>query len=424
MSFRTYKDVLAFLARTTNYERMAPVRATRRTFNLRRAARVLESLGNPQERFRSLHIAGTKGKGSAAIFAEAVLRAHGARTGLFTSPHLVDMMERIRIGDVPVSRRAFVDVMRRMKRAADRVRPTYFEIMTAAAFALFAHRKVDVAVVEVGLGGRLDATNLLRPAGCAITRIDYDHTATLGTTLCAIAREKAGILKRGVPAVVAPQRPAAMRAIRRAALRAGAPLREPPEVGRSATCAARGGFVLECRVDGTPFRVPVAGTHQAVNLAVALGLVRSVEDPPAATIRRALRSVRLPGRIELVQRRPDVVVDVAHNPASAGVLRATLDRVLPKRKRILVFGAPGDKDLRGMLRELLPGTRLAIFTRSADPRAAAPEGLAEMAGRVPAVVMESVARAVDLARRIARPREVVVVAGSFAVAGEAVARIG
>ncbi len=414
--FRSYREALDHLNRFTDYERMA-ARYSPGTYRLDRMRRLVGALGHPERAFRSLHIAGTKGKGSAAIMAEAILRAAGHRTGLYTSPHLVDMLERIQVGGRNVSRRDFVWAMNRMEPALRRLRPTYFETMTAAAFLLFARRRVEWAVIEVGLGGRLDATNVIRPEACAITTIDYDHMDKLGRTLGAIAGEKAGIVKPGVPLVAAPQRPAAMRAIRR---------RAEPRVPRFRILPPRG-FVLRLNVRGEgggSYRcsLPVLGSHQASNAAVAIALVEAggARMTPAQ-VRRAFRALRLPARVEVAGRRPWVVVDSAHNPVAARALVAAL-RPLRRRRTLLVFGASADKDWRAMLRVLLPGTALAILARADHPRAAAPAELAR-ASRGATVTVAGVARAVALARKLAGPSDLVLVTGSAYVAGEALAAL-
>jgi dihydrofolate synthase/folylpolyglutamate synthase len=414
--FTTFRGAVEYLNRFTDYERMAVPAAPR--YTLDRMRRLVEALGHPESAFRSLHVAGTKGKGSVAHMAEAILREAGFRTGLYTSPHLVHMQERIRLGGQPVSERGFVWAMNRMEPHLRRLRPTYFETMTAAAFLLFERARVDWAVVEVGLGGRLDATNVIEPAACAVTTIDYDHMDRLGHTLAEIAGEKAGILKPGVPAVTSPQRPAAMRVLRRRAALLRPRFRAAP---------GRGG-VLRLKVEGISGRkyacvLPVLGAHQAANAAVAIGLVEAsgARVSPAA-VRRALRTLRLPGRIEVKGRQPWMIVDAAHNPVAARALAAAL-RGIPRRRTILVFGASEDKDWRSMLKTLLPGTDLAVFTRAAHPRAAAPGALARCA-RGPAVTTEGVAEALELARRLARPSDAVVVTGSFYVAGEALEFLG
>ncbi|MBI3856166.1 MAG: bifunctional folylpolyglutamate synthase/dihydrofolate synthase [Planctomycetes bacterium] len=415
---RSYADAVRFLNEFTDYERMASTYAPG-DYDLDRMRRLLTALGNPERAFLSLHIAGTKGKGSTAHLAEAILRAAGYRTGLYTSPHLVDMRERIRLDGRPLSEAEFTRTMAEMEPELLRLRPTYFETMTAAAFLQFARRRVDYAVVEVGLGGRLDATNVILPAACAITTIDFDHMDKLGHTLEAIAGEKAGILKPGVPAVSSPQAPAA----RRILLRRGTPFFPRFHV------LSRGGFVLKFTVEGPGGRpltcaLPALGEHQAANAATAVALVaRSGARVAPAAVRKAFRNVRLPGRVEVVGRRPWLIVDAAHNPVSARALAAAL-RSVPRRRTLLVFGASADKDYRAMLRTLLPVADLSIFTRAANPRAAAPSDLLRAAGGRPAVVSGSVARALGMARKAAGPADLIVVTGSFYVAGEALGLMG
>lgn len=411
---RRYADAVRFLNEFTDYERMASTYAPG-DYNLDRMRRLLAALGNPERAFLSLHIAGTKGKGSTAHLAEALLREAGLRTGLYTSPHLVHMRERIRLDGDPISEEAFTRTMAEMEPQLRRLRPTYFETMTAAAFLAFANTGVEAAVVEVGLGGRLDATNVIVPAACAITTIDYDHMDKLGHTLTAIAGEKAGIIKPGVPLVSSPQVPEA----RKVLLARGEPVFPRFRV------LSRRGFVLKFTVEGVgACALPALGDHQAANAATALALVeRSGVRITPRIVRRAFRKVRLPGRVEVVGRRPWLIVDAAHNPVSARALAAALASV-PRRRTVLVFGASADKDYGSMLRTLLPGADLAIFTRAANTRAAAPSDLRKAAGNRPAVVAGSVARALAMARKAAGPGDAIVVTGSFYVAGEALSVMG
>ncbi|HZE99775.1 MAG TPA: folylpolyglutamate synthase/dihydrofolate synthase family protein [Planctomycetota bacterium] len=405
---RRYPDALRFLNTFTDYERMASTYSPA-DYNLDRMRRLLCDLDNPERAFLSLHIAGTKGKGSTAHLAEAILRESGYRTGLYTSPHLVDMRERIRLDGDLVSEADFTRAMAFMEPALRRLRPTYFETMTAAAFLLFAWKKVEYAVVEVGLGGRLDATNVILPAACAITTIDYDHIDKLGKTLDAIAGEKAGILKPGVPSVSSPQPPAARRVLR---------ARGNPAFPRFRVLSHRG-FVLKFTAEGRSFELPVLGKHQAANAATALALVeRSGARVDPGAVQRAFRKVRLPGRVEPVGQRPLLIVDAAHNPVSARALASAL-RDLPRRRLVLVFGASADKDYGTMLKTLLPQAALVIFTKASNPRAAATSDLLKHAKGRPAVAARSVPRALALARKAARPEDAIVVTGSFYVAGEA-----
>jgi dihydrofolate synthase/folylpolyglutamate synthase len=405
---RRYADALRFLSTFTDYERMAS-RYVPADYDLGRMRRLLAALDNPERAFLSLHIAGTKGKGSTAHLAEAVLREAGYRTGLYTSPHLVDLRERIRLDGKPVSRDDFTRTMATLEPHLRRLRPTYFETMTAAAFLLFAEKGVDYAVVEVGLGGRLDATNVILPVACAITTIDYDHMDKLGHTLTAIAGEKAGILKPGIPVVSSPQ-PAAARKVL---------LERSRPIFPRFRVLSKGGFVLKFMVEGRRFELPVLGDHQAANAATALALVeRSGATVSPEAVRRAFRKIRLPGRVERVGRRPMLIVDAAHNPVSARALAAALESV-PRRRTVLVFGASADKDYKGMLKTLLPIADLAIFTKASSSRAASPSDLLRHAKGRAALAVGGVARALALARKAAGPEDAIVVTGSFYVAGEA-----
>lgn len=406
---RTLPDALRFLNAATDYERMAS-RYAPADYDLGRMRRLLAAAGNPERSFLSLHIAGTKGKGSTAHFAESLLRAAGKRTGLYTSPHLVDLRERIRLDGEPVGGVEFARALGALEGPMRRLKPTFFEIMTAAAFWIFAQRRVDWAVVEVGLGGRLDATNVIRPAACAITTIDYDHMDKLGKTLTKIALEKAGILKPGVPAVSSPQPPEARRVL------ASFPGLDFPGFQ---ILRARQGVVHFRTVRAETCTLAVRGAHQAANAATALALVeRGGLRLTAAARRRGLRSARLPGRVELVPGRPRVLVDAAHNPVSARALAEALAQ-LPRRRLWLVFGASADKDYASMLRTLAPLADRLILTQAASPRAASPADLARQVPGGNCLTIGGVGRALRLARKRAAPGDLVVVTGSFYVAGEA-----
>jgi dihydrofolate synthase/folylpolyglutamate synthase len=412
VAFRTFTHVSDYLARFTDYERMTGGRYAGQPYDLRRMARLLDALGHPERGFASVHIAGTKGKGSTAHFAESIFRAHGLRTGLYTSPHLVHMLERIRLDGEPVPEALFVRTMNRMRRAMDLLRPTYFEIMTAAAFLIFGERRVGMAVIEVGLGGRLDATNLIRPSACGIARIDYDHMDRLGRSLDAIASEKAGILKPGVSAFTTETRAAPLSAIRRKARAVRAPLILAGATG------VRSGVRTTFAWEGRRYSVPLPGAFQAENAALALSLSRRALvsfDPSRAA--RGLERARVPGRLEIVRRRPAWIVDVAHNPFAVRASAAAL-RAIPGRRTLCVFGASRDKDWRAMIRALEPAVDFWICTAARNPRAADPSDLAREAE--PGVTAPTVARAVELATLLARPGDRVLVTGSFYVAGEAI----
>lgn len=424
--FRDYGEVLSYINRCTNYERDAS-RYTSRHYNLRTMEALLQALGRPHTRYPVLHVAGTKGKGSVCLLLDAALRGKGYRTGLYTSPHLMDMLERIQLNGRPVSRRDFTRAVNAMAPALDRLRPTYFELMTAAAFYLFAEAAVDYAVVEVGLGGRLDSTNVVQPAVAVINTVDYDHMDKLGRTLRKIAFEKAGIIKRRLPCVAGPQSPEVLEVIRRTADRVEAPLRvfgEDFRVRRVSVDAAR--RRMSCRVQGTwgeaSVTLPFAGLHQARNAAVAAETLAQIGELDAGAL-RGMSRVEFPGRFQILRGRPQIVVDVAHNPVSVRALVGSLDLLVPRRV-VLVFGAARDKDYRSMLQTLAPSCDAFVFTRARSPRAVEP---AELAGLIPdrpyrqVWVTGDVGQALVRARAMAGPRDTVLVTGSFYVVGEALA---
>jgi len=414
VAFRTFDQVLAYLARFTDYERMDGGRYAGQPYDLRRMGRLLDALGNPERGFASVHIAGTKGKGSTAHFAEAIFRAHGLKTGLYTSPHLVHPLERIRIDGAPIAESLFVRMMNRMRRSLDRLRPTFFEIMTAAAYRIFAERGVGMGVIEVGLGGRLDATNLIRPSACGIARIDYDHMDRLGRTLGAIASEKAGILKPGVTGFTTETRPAALDTIRRIASRVRAPLE------RVKVSSVRSSDRTSFEWEGRRYVVPVPGAFQAENAGLALSLAkRALVTFDPATAARGLATARVPARLETIRKRPEWIVDVAHNPFAVRAIATALSKRRPRT--LCIFGASRDKDWKSMLRSLAPLVEFWILTRARNPRAADPAEMAKVAGS--GVIASTVPRAVELAGLMARPADRVLVTGSFYVAGEALAAL-
>ena len=384
---------LAFLARAADLER-DPRRRTFRYLDLDRMRALCERLGHPERSgARLVHIAGTKGKGSTAAFTSALLRAAGLRTGLYTSPHVLGFWERIQVDGRPIAPRAFAALLaphlgwaRRLPRARQ---PTYFEWVTALALAHFRATRCEAVVLEVGLGGRLDATNVVTPDACAITRIDYDHTALLGKTLARIAREKAGILKNRVPCVVAPQPAEAMRAILAGARRVGAPL-----------------------IRAEPYRGKLAllGAHQRENAGVALGLL---EVMGIRARRGILAQVTLPGRIQVLRRNPPLVVDGAHNPLSVRVLVKTLRNTFPGRRWTVLLGTAGDKDLDGMLRELKGFASRLLAVGYDNPRATDPRKIRNAARRLG---FRSEVTTLNVVRRCGEP---LCITGSLWLAGKA-----
>jgi dihydrofolate synthase/folylpolyglutamate synthase len=380
-----YLETITYLHSLTDYEKTRIERYTPETFDLSRVERLLAAVGDPHTRFPAVHISGTKGKGSTAVLIESCLRAAGHRTGLYTSPHLHTFRERIQVSRRKIARKEVVALVEEVRPLIERTPGvTTFEVITAIGFLYFARSEVDVAVVEVGLGGRLDATNVLTPEVSVTTSLSLDHTYLLGNTLAEIAYEKAGIIKPGVPAVSAPQRAEAIKVLEAVSLERGAPLTEigrdwdydpgPADLDGQCFTARRftdGGSEL----DGE-YWIPLLGRHQLENSTSALAaldiLRRRGFHIPVEAVHEGLRNVRWPGRLEILNREPLAVVDCAHNPYSAQVLREALEEWFPGQRWVLVFGASADKDIAGMLRALLPASEYVIVTRSDHPRAMSP----------------------------------------------------
>jgi dihydrofolate synthase/folylpolyglutamate synthase len=386
---------------------------------LDRIRTVLEALGNPQKAYRVVHVAGTNGKGSVCAMIDAGLRASGVRSGLFTSPHLKEPTERIQVDGMPVSRTDFERAFNAVHTAANNLdldcHPTYFETVTAMAFWLFRDLKVETAVIEVGLGGRLDATNVVEPALTVITPVDFDHEVYLGNTIEAIAGEKAGILKPGVPAVFAQQRSDAA-----AVLNARA-----AELGVVAKTANRGlatDIFVHARgsrfsLPGHPaIECPLSGQHQVDNAITAALALEALGIAP-----EGIAETRWPGRIEHVVLNPDVILDGAHNPAGARALRQYLERFYGDQRIWMIFGAMRDKAVAEVAGILFPVAHELIFTPPAVPgyasRAMPVEDLLQLANRGQSA--PNVAAAIDETLKRVSAEDVIVVTGSLYLVGEA-----
>src|SRR5260370_14091742 len=344
---------------------------------LERIQAVLKVLENPERSYRVVHVAGTNGKGSVCAMIAAGLRAAGIRTGLFTSPHLVEPTERIQIDGQSITPPDFAAAFDIIHRAAERLidsgeldlHPTYFESVTAMAFLVFRDKQVDTVVLEVGLGGRLDATNVVTPALCVLTPIDFDHESWLGNTIEAIAGEKAGIIKEGVPVVVARQRPEAMAVIEKVARERNAPLHPTSEWPMKDLQVTADGcsFVTE----GIAVHCPLRGAHQADNAltaAVVLHELGMAADGIAQTV--------WPGRLERVGERPDIFLDGAHNPAGTRALAAYIRQFYSDVKVWLIYGVMRDKSVAEMVETLFPLAQEVIVTTPPAPRALRASSLA------------------------------------------------
>jgi dihydrofolate synthase/folylpolyglutamate synthase len=401
---------------------------------------LLARLDDPHKRLRILHVAGSKGKGSTSAMLASVLRRAGYRVGLFTSPHLCRVEERFQVDGQPISAPELTTLLNEVRsalapRSSKPLMPTFFEVATAVGLLHFVRRRVDAAVLEVGLGGRFDSTNVCLPAVALITSISFDHTRQLGNRLASIAREKAGIVKPGRPAVSGATAPEARTVIEQVCRQRGAPLHQ---LGRDFHYAYETGRVTPS--GGSPPRVRVTtwkrswpalelgllGEHQAANAAVAIACMEQLRAEgwhlPDAAVAAGLAEVSWPARMEVVGRRPLVVLDCAHNVASAEALVETLRNTFPPGRRLLVFAGSGDKDLAGMFRVLAPHFAHAFLTRFVhNPRALAPEQLAELLranGSLAATVCPTPAAALEAARAAAGPDDLICITGSVFFAGE------
>ena len=388
---------------------------------LERIETLLEALGNPERRYTLVQVAGTNGKGSVAAMLAAILKADGRRVGLYTSPHLVSFRERIRVDGEAIAEDDVADGFDAIATLVARLDATMFEASTALALDHFAREAVDVAVLEVGLGGRLDATTVGTPAVTAIARIDLDHQEVLGATLAAIAAEKAAIIRSGV-AVSAAQAPEAADVLIARAAAVGVPLLME---GRELSVRVRARDLEAQTIDAAGpgwrlegLRLPLLGVYQPSNALVALAAARTLGVRDAAC-REGLARARWPGRFEVLRARDRIVVlDGAHNPAGAAALAASLTEWFGTTPLTLVFGALRDKDAPGMLAALAPRARRLIFTASSSPRAARPEALRDAAPHGAAVELaDSAPEALALAAR--EPRTpILCVAGSLSLLGD------
>jgi dihydrofolate synthase/folylpolyglutamate synthase len=423
-----YQQALDYLYSFVDYSLQKTFRYSPDKFDLARMRDLEAALGHPESAYPIIHIAGTKGKGSVASFCAAALKSGGHRVGLYTSPHLEDYAERIQINGSPIPHEELVTLLEEIKPEIEKIPGlTTFEITTALAFLYFARQGVSAAVVEVGLGGRLDATNVCMPLAAVITSLSYDHTYLLGETLAEIAVEKAGIIKPGIPVVLAPQKDEARLVVERIAQEKGAPL---IEVGRDYHFAplarslenqtllvwpAKEQTLVDAYIESggaqewEPVRltIPLLGYHQIENAATAYVALQATRGAGLAVsetdIQQGFSQVFWPGRFEILRRNPPVILDSAHNRDSALKLRLALDDYFPGYPVVLVFGASEDKDIQGMFAELMPRVRQVLATKSFHPRALEPEKLVELAhqfGR-PAKVVPAVEAAVGEALELA-----------------------
>ncbi len=440
--FETYEDALGYLFEMTDYERQCMIRYNVTTFDLTRMFELLEELGNPHQKLKVIHIAGSKGKGSTSTMVARMLEANGYAVGLYTSPHINTLHERITINSCHITKEDILHLINFARPGVDKLakngrKPTFFELFTALAFTHFANREVDFVVLETGMGGRLDSTNVVTPVVSAITSISIDHQRQLGETLGQISAEKAGIIKEGCPVVTVTQDDEALEVIKDKAQEAESPIKV---VGEDIDFSCRfeasredGPHSRICVMSQTSrfehLKVPLPGEHQALNCGLALtvldclkNLGYEIDDEKSV---QGLSSVRMPGRMQLVHDNPRVIVDMAHNAASIKALIHTIGQHIPYDSMVMIFGCNADKDISGMLDELQYGADKVIFTRSSSPRAVRPDELEEMFTEKTTRMCQSaisLGDALKIAGSAVTREDVICITGSVYLVGDAIKR--
>jgi len=429
-----YLAAVKYLESFVNYEKLSRY-SYKKSLGLKRIRSFLQLIGNPQDSFKVIHVAGSKGKGSTCAFVAYILRQAGFSVGLYTSPHLSDFRERIRIlkPDQSNSRLPFEGAISKKYLAGlvDFLKPvikrfgelSFFEVYTALAFLYFKEKKVDFVVLETGMGGRLDATNVVRSLICAITPISYEHTRYLGRTLTRIAGEKAGIIKERSIVISSLQEREAGRVIKHAASGMQAKLFT---VGKEIKYLAKGSnFSIQgINKNYTNLRINLLGRHQLANAALSVGIIEALSsygfEISIDCIRRGLYNTLWPGRLEVLCRKPYIVLDGAQNAASAVVLKSAVKGIFKYRRLILVFGVSQDKDIKGMVKQLLPLAHKIILTRADNPRAAIPERLKEYFSSKgkEIFITAGLKEAKEIALRVASEEDLILVTGSLFVVGE------
>jgi len=433
----TYDKAIEYLESFINYEKLAAPYDPRK-WKLKRVDCLLDLAGNPHIGGKFIHIAGTKGKGSTATMIASILSEAGFRVGLYTSPHLISFRERIRINGEMISEEQVCDLVTRLKPGIDELRKqsddlghiSFFDIYTALGLLFFAEQKTDFSVLEVGLGGRLDATNVVEPLVSVITQISYDHMMSLGDTIEEIAAEKAGIIKDNGYVITSPQVSEAMEVIRNTCAEKNARLFEVGKHVRFRKAENSRISVSGIFDEYENLQIPLIGDHQLINAATAVGALEilrfhsftiSIED-----VRTGLQKTKWPARVEVVQQNPTIILDSAHNAASAAALRSAIESNFSYEKLIIVIAIAQHKDLKGMGRYLCPIADEMILTKVGNPRAMRPEEMkAELAGICDDVIItQNTASALEKAESLAGPRDLICITGSVYLAGEVMQILG
>ncbi len=443
---KKYQEALDYIYSFVDYSLTKQLTYSPEKFNLDRMIQLLDLIDNPHKKYPVIHITGTKGKGSVSAFLASILFQAGYKVGLYTSPHLIDYTERIQVNGKPIEKFEFLTVLDELKPAIEKVSEiTTFEITTALAMMIFSRQQVDFAVLEVGLGGRLDATNVVDPLVSVITTVSYDHQAVLGDTLAAIAGEKAGIIKPGRTVVVSNQSSEAFKVIEQRANELGSPL----------LCVGRDVYSVSTNhnLDGQRFHIwlphhqekmdqfledpddsawhplefftPLMGAHQIENAVTAFLTIQTVRaagyEVSDQAIEAGFLNVSWHCRFEVISRNPLIILDSAHNRDSAQKLRITLDDYLPEKSILLLFGVSEDKDVRGILVDLLPRVSKVVATQTIHPRAMEAASIVKLVHQMgkPARAILPFQKAFEEITGMAGPNDAVLVAGSIFLAAAA-----
>ena len=435
---QSYQESLDFIYSFVDFSMKRHVDDSHHFFKLDRMLKFAELLDNPQDNYPSIHVTGTKGKGSVAALCASALQAAGYKVGLYTSPHLQEFTERIQINGMEIDKVELVALVNRLRPLTHQVPEiTTFELTTALGFLYFAEQQVDIAVIEVGLGGRLDATNIINPLVSVITPVSYDHRAVLGNTLTEIAYEKGGIIKPGKPVVLSPQQPEAEKELLRIAAEREAPITQVEKAytytevahnldGQEMIITRRltnnGNAPPSLAAEPLRLHLPLLGMHQVQNAATAFAALDIIAQNGMAlspqAVAQGFAQVTWPARFEILRKEPPLVIDSAHNGDSMLRLRQTLDEYFPDRAFILIFGASADKELDAMFREILPRVECVITTQSVHPRAADPQELARRIAPygIPVQAINPAEAALSKALELAGSEKGIIVAGSIFIA--------
>lgn len=432
----SFSSAISYLLEQTDFERMRVVQYDEQTFKLDGMKILLKAIGNPQDKVAMVHVAGTVGKGSTIAMLSSMLKGNGYTVAKYTSPHLIDIRERVVVNDVMIEEDAFTELLNLVITTAKRkkLEPTFFEILTAIAFKHFADKAVDIAIIETGLGGRLDSTNVITPLITLITQIDLDHTNILGDTVEEIAREKAGIFKSSIPAISAQQTTEISHVLKQAADNIGT---EVKIIAQDIECSSRFGGGIDgkqhtriCVIteDSQYMHVPVplSGEHQASNCALAISAIDQLKKMGYSfdelTMYNSLSETTMEGRMETVWERPKILVDGAHNPISLQTLIRSVGAHIPYDSMICVFGCCQDKDVAEMLNRISLGADKIIFTKArGNPRAADPNDLQrdfEAISTKMTQVANTLPEALEIAAQAASRDDLICVTGSFYLVGE------